>query len=62
MNAGQDDLLRAAVECRGYIPQHFIQPAAAPCPARNARDAESTVVIAAILHLDEGARAQVRAR
>ena len=45
-----------------YIPQHFVQRAAAPCPARNARDAESTVIITAILHLDKRACAQMRAR
>ena len=61
MHAGQHDLFGAASQRGLNIENHIRHRAAATFAARNGRDAERAVIVTAILHLDEGARAAMQA-
>ncbi len=60
MHAGQDDLFRPASQCRLDIENNVRHRTAAPFAACNGGNAERAVIITAILHLDEGARAAMQ--
>jgi hypothetical protein len=60
VNAGQDDLLRAAIQRGLDVEQDIRHGAAASLAARDGGDAERAVVVATVLHFDEGARAAVQ--
>src|SRR5512143_2568872 len=62
MDSREDDLLCAAGKRSLDVPDHTGQWARAAQTACHGRDAESTVIIAAILNLDEGACAPAQSR
>ena len=57
MHARQHDFLRAPIQRRLDIRDHIRQRTRTTFTARNSRDAESAVIITAVLHLDESAGA-----
>ena len=62
VDTGQHDLPGTAVQRRLDIEQNIRRRAAASFPAGNGGDTKSTVIVTAILDLDEGACAVVQAR
>ncbi|MCK7526864.1 MAG: hypothetical protein MZV64_59325 [Ignavibacteriales bacterium] len=60
VDAGQDDLVCAAVQGGLDVEQHIGDPAAAPFAACDSGDAKRAGVVAPVLHFDEGARAAVQ--
>ena len=61
MHACQDDLIRAAIQRGLNIEDDIRHRAASPRAARDGRDAERAVIVASVLHFDEGARAAMQA-
>jgi hypothetical protein len=61
MHARQDDLLRTTIQRGLDVEQDICHGSASSLAARDGRDAERAVIVAAVLHLDEGARAAVQA-
>ena len=60
MDTGQNNFLCPALQRRLNIENHIRDRAAAPLAACDGRDAKRAVIITAILHLDEGARAAMQ--
>ena len=60
MDAGENDLFCAALQCRLNVEYHICQRTAATRAARNGGDTKCTVIVAAILHFDKGPRATVK--
>ena len=58
MHTGEHHFLRACVQGGLHIVQHVLHRTAAPSAACHGGDAEGAFVVTAVLHLDEGARAQ----
>ncbi len=60
MDAGENDLFRAAVERELNILDHIGDGSAPRFAARDSGDAKRALIIATVLHFDEGARAAMQ--
>lgn len=61
MHTSEDNLLRAATQCGLNIEDDIRQKTTATLTTRDSCDAERAVVVASVLHFDEGSRAAMQA-